>query len=48
MTKLSKQIRNLFNEELSKVEAFLENYKKVNGDNLSNMMSELDLQKQVS
>ena len=46
MKKLSKQTQNLFNEEMVKIEGFLENYKKINGDNFGNMISEIDLQKQ--
>lgn len=47
MSKTSKKIEVLFNDEISKIEAFLENYKKTNGDNFGNIVSEMDLQNQV-
>jgi hypothetical protein len=44
---LSKHTQALFTEEVAKMESFLENFRKVNGDSLGNMISEIDLQKQV-
>jgi hypothetical protein len=47
MSKTSKNIESLFNDEITKIESFLENYKKSNGDNYGNILSEIDLQNQV-
>ena len=45
--KLSKQTETMFNQELLKIEGFLDNYKKINGDPFGTQRSEMDLQEQV-
>ena len=47
MSKLSGKIENMFGEEVAKMETFLDNYRKVNGDHLGNVVSEMELQGQV-